>query len=407
MTPPGLKRAELALSAGGRTLLVSDPEQSLVQFWDTKTGRLINKLAGDGYDLYYPLFSRDGKYLLGISGKNRVVVWEVSPGGASRPPEPRPDAKPVVAEVKVRPGPAVKSPVGRLDHLAVSADGRRALSSNPDNVCIWSLEKEPKPLRTVKSKGAIGLALTPDGKFALTSHTDRSLRLWDLQAEKPPRSIGETPFPVMYPSLSPKGDRAILGGSGNGQVWIWDVAAGKEVQAIVAGLGAVVTVFLPDGKHALTGVGRTLTFWDVASGKEGRFLTGSGRRMDALVVSADGKRAVTGGNDGEVLLWDLEGGKGPWRLEGLPGTDLGVSVALSPDGRLVAACTVEGGPGPGHLRFWDAASGKVVGKFDGADYFLRDIAFASNIRLVARGKQDTVETLQLVIRAATGAGEGR
>jgi hypothetical protein len=90
-------------------------------------------------------------------------------------------------------------------------------------------------------------------------------------------------------------------------------------------------------------------------------------------------------------------------LEGIPGMNyLDVSVALSPDGRLVAACAVEGAPGPGHLRFWDAASGKEVAKFDGADYFLRDIAFISNIRLVARGKEDTVETLLLRIRRATG-----
>src|SRR5262249_14882926 len=95
----------------------------------------------------------------------------------------------------------------------------------------------------------------------------------------------------------------------------------------VASLGAVVTAFLPDGKHALTGVGRTLTFWDVASGKEGRFLTGSGRRMGGPAVSADGKRAVTGGKDGEVLLWDLEGARAPGGWRASPGP---TSASASP-----------------------------------------------------------------------------
>jgi hypothetical protein len=404
----------LALSYDGRMVAASAPASKVVQFWDTKSGdnlgRFDDKTAegkAANYDLFYPSFTPDGKHLVSVNRSGEIVLWGLKADAvAVKPPDPpddpKPDPKGRIAEVKIRATQGVKSPIGRQDHMTVSADGKRALSSNASNLCAWSLVKEPRPLKEMKSNGPIVLALTPDGKQALSGHIDKSLQLWDLEAGKGSKAVGETPHQVMFLSLSAKGDRAILGGGGNGNAWIWDVGSGKEAHAIKDGRGLVVTALLPDGKRFLTAAGRTLTIWDAASGERQRVLNGSGRNFTRLAVSANGKLAATASETGDVVLWDVEGEKELRRLEGLPESNLAVSVAISPDGRLVAACSLEGGPGPGHLRFWDAASGKEVGKFDGKEYFLRDIAFADNFRLVALGWPDTVEELKLAIRTAMG-----
>jgi WD40 repeat protein len=401
----------LALSPDGRVLafaVLSRSNNDSIQFFDTRTGDDLGKFDGEGNEIGHVRFLPGGKRLLGANKKNELLLWEVQCEGllGPGPADPALVGNQRVAEVKVRSGPSIKSLIGRQDRLAVSADGRWALSSNPSKICTWALDKEAKPLKSIKAPIPIQLGLTPDGKYALTAHVDKTLQLWDLQSDKEPRSVGETPHQVMSLSLSAKGDRAILGGSGNGQAWLWDLAAGKKLSDLKEGLGWVVTAWLPDDKHFLTGGGKTLTVRDAATGEPKRVLKGSSKSMDALAVSADGKRALTAANNGQVLLWDLEKDQEPSALAGIPEMEyLQISVAFSRDGRLAAACAVEAGPnggGPGHLRFWDTTLGKEVGKADGPEYFLCNVAFADNVRLLGRGKMDTLEELKLLIRPATG-----
>ena len=72
-----------------------------------------------------------------------------------------------------------------------------------------------------------------------------------------------------------------------------------------------------------------------------------------MAVSADGRRAVSGGSDGTVRVWDLDTGA---PLHTLAGHDGPVeAVAVSADGRRA----VSGGD-DGTVRVWDLANGKRV-----------------------------------------------
>jgi WD40 repeat protein len=70
--------------------------------------------------------------------------------------------------------------------VAISPDGRHALSGSMDNtVCLWDLETL-EPLRTFKAHiGFVtGVAFSPDGSRALTGGSDNVVRLWDLTGGK-------------------------------------------------------------------------------------------------------------------------------------------------------------------------------------------------------------------------------
>src|SRR5581483_8379988 len=62
-----------------------------------------------------------------------------------------------------------------------------------------------------------------------------------------------------------------------------------------------------------------------------RLLQGHNNWVKALAFSADGKRALSGGADFSVRLWDLETGKEIKRFDGHE-ADV-TSVAFSPDGK--------------------------------------------------------------------------
>ncbi|HKB41467.1 MAG TPA: WD40 repeat domain-containing protein [Gemmataceae bacterium] len=129
-------------------------------------------------------------------------------------------------------------------------------------------------------------------------------------------------------------------------------------------------VLTRDGKHALTGsLDGTMRLWEVATGKELRKFEGHTGGVWGVAVSRDGKRAVTAGGAGSrgrvidynadrsVRLWDVATGKELKKFEGHTGQVRG--VALSSDGKRIASAGQDG------VRLWDAETGKELRQLTG------------------------------------------
>ena len=63
--------------------------------------------------------------------------------------------------------------------------------------------------------------------------------------------------------------------------------------------------------------------------------------VHSVEPSPDGRRAVTGGRDGAVRIWDLRSGRPVWTVEAHPGAWVS-GASLSPDGRQVASAGDDG-----------------------------------------------------------------
>ena len=138
-------------------------------------------------------------------------------------------------------------------------------------------------------------------------------------------------------ALSPDG-RTALSGGGDGTLKLWDVATGKELRTLSAhsirsffGLNIINSVaFSPDGRTALSGSeDDTLKLWEVATGKELRTFSGHKDYVFAVAFSPDGRTALSGSRDETLKLWELATGK---ELRTFRGHSAFVrSVAFSPD----------------------------------------------------------------------------
>ena len=106
-----------------------------------------------------------------------------------------------------------------------------------------------------------------------------------------------------------------------------------------------------DGRRAVSGGSDgTVRVWDLDTGEPLHTLTGHDGWVNAVAVSADGRRAVSGGDDGTVRVWDLDTGAAAAHPD--RPRRLGAAVAVSADGRRA----VSGGD-DGTVRVWDLDTG--------------------------------------------------
>jgi RNA polymerase sigma factor (sigma-70 family) len=115
-----------------------------------------------------------------------------------------------------------------------------------------------------------------------------------------------------------------------------------------------------------------------------------GGPVEALSLSADGKRLATGADDGVIRIWNLETGQLLRRFDGLGAVVMGFSVALSPDGKSLA--TPARGPdgfGPEQVVLWDTATGQEIRRMPGSpSSACSRLAFSPDGRVLAAGDWD-------------------
>jgi WD40 repeat protein/serine/threonine protein kinase len=143
--------------------------------------------------------------------------------------------------------------------------------------------------------------------------------------------------------------------------------------------------FSPDGRQIVTTDDAGARIWD-AQAHRLRFTLPHGDTVYHAVYSADGTRLITACGDSTVKIWDTASGA---RLSELSHGGRALryyAVALSPDGKLVAAIDMAGEVADA----WDAASGELLTEQRNDASRFPSIAFSSDGRWLATSGGDDV-----------------
>jgi RNA polymerase sigma factor (sigma-70 family) len=369
----------IALSPDGKTITSTGNDGSLF-LHDATTGEKLRSLAAEPAAFAVAL-APDGRLLTMVVGNRRVSVRETATGKQVRDfPIEHPihdliissDGRTllgggdhVVHVWDIRAGTEVCriTPPG-LENLrvALSPDGKTTATAGWDRrekpiLCLWDTAsgrklREWQPIADLEETHA--LAFSPDGKrlvstsgYAGAAERER-LRMWAV-----PTAAKLLDLPGRFHSLDYSPGGKLLAARGAESVSLLDADTGKEIRQIPAS-GPVS--FSADSKVlAVAAHYSTITFWDVASGKQLRPPPiGHGNSVRKVQFLLGGKTLASLGDDA-AYFWNVDTARNIGRFDG-PITQR----ALSPDGKTLAALFWQGTPSRQMLGLWDTASGKKL-----------------------------------------------
>ncbi len=228
------------------------------------------------------------------------------------------------------------------------------------------------------------VALSPDGKCAITAGGD-GIRYWDLAAGKQIRLFGEHHNGYWSLAFSADGRQVIAGGD---KVYLFDLKTGNIVHAMTGHEQTVWgTLLMADGKRAISGAwDQSIRVWDTATGKSMRSFKNVRGMVRCLAVSPDGKLLAAGhftaeATPGTIRIWDVDKGT---EIRSLPGHNMEVTnLSFSKDGKTLLSSSFDK-----TVRLWNVADGKEVKRFQGSMNRVECAAFTPDgRRIVACGDE--------------------
>ena len=195
--------------------------------------------------------------------------------------------------------------------------------------------------------GAVkSVAISADGRLALTASFDYSIILWDLESETVLAELAGHDAAVNAVIFLP-GDRQALSASDDGTVALWDLENGDKLESFEGHGGKVVAVAVsPDGHIAASaGWDRTIRLWDLENRVAIQALSWQDN-LNAVGFSADGQTVIAGASDGELTLWRVADGN---RLGAIASHDFAVTgLARNGADGVVATASIDE-----TVRLWD------------------------------------------------------
>lgn len=331
----------LIFTPDGKTLVSGG--DSTIRFWDL-TASLVREKAdwkGHTHLVHGLAFAPDRPLLASSSWDGSLRLWNL---GLRETGAGLTNGQPVHEQVL---------PGGARD-LSFSPDGKSLLAGSMFAPQIWDLtEPQPRLEREFPghTSGPIAQARSLDGRWLASGSV--GMCLYDLlpqEPDQPPRLVAElrpeheTASGVNSLAFSPDGTLLIAGGRfGEEPLRAWRLTAGELHPAPLPATRARDLALTPDGMRLVFhgGFDSTTHVWNLDSPlpTDSLLLRGLNSNEVTLAMGPDGRLVAGAGSDGLVTVWDLISGEQihTWKLPGRV-----AALAFAPDSHHLALGNANG-----------------------------------------------------------------
>lgn len=371
----------VCMTADGQTI-VSACADCTMRFWDARTGECMRVLRTDS-SICCLAMTPDGGIV--VTDRPRfgrgdgIAIWDVATGVRREPGTPRSQPS----------GPREHRDVIRA--VAITSDGALAISASQDHTLIVWDAATGNPVRCLKghNETVANVAAMPDCRRVVSS-SKHCVRVWDLET-------GECTHEWLRGSRA-KGTQGPTDTAAHSSS-IWDFDSGLNA-TMRESLGERFwyDTMTPDGRHFLDHFVDELIIGDLSTGEELRRIRvdhGSGGpgnpAIDCARLTPDGSRAITGGFDGTVRIWDVRRGRSSpladHHVNRHSGRPSAVSdVLLSENG----CSAYSAGNFDQTLRKWNPRTGRCIGELHGHTVGIAALGLDPPDRMVSASGDRTV-----------------
>jgi WD40 repeat protein len=270
--------------------IASGSWDNTVRLWDAWTGENCAILTHSGY-VRALAFSPDSAWLLsGSQARGGLDIWNVATAKHQRKLEWKQNA--TIRAVSITHDGALvaigdmngnagilnlatgeemhafrtAAIAGVTTSLAFSPDGRQLFGTgeNAAQIDVHDTRTGERISRLTGHAGPVdSVAFSSDGRMLVSASADRTVRVWDIAAEKCIALLNGHTDEVFTAAFHPEGKRLASAGRDRA-IWLWDVTTGQEVARLDGHTNYVISLaFSPDGRSLVSGSGdRTVRIWD-------------------------------------------------------------------------------------------------------------------------------------------------
>jgi WD40 repeat protein len=291
--------------------------------------------------------------------------------------------------------------------LLAGAAWRIAPTAQARYSLLQSLAQPVRGILAAQAGAVTAVAADPDGRTLAAGYRDGTIRLWDVATH---HLISTATWKGTPLALAFTGGGKALEVAGPAAVGTWNLSDRARITvqplADVAGqppsevAGGRPVAFTPDGATLATGGDDgNVRLWDVATRQETGAPMSSGlRAVQAVTFSSDGTTLAAASSDGTIQLWDVA-----TRQEAgttmTAGPAAAGALAFTPDGKFLAA-----GDAGGDVRLWAVATHVQQGATMATGAPVRALSFSAGGATLATAEGDgSAELWAFATHKQTGA----